>query len=38
MEWKRGNEIRALFKLKCDNLEKKYKYWLGIEEEGSFLW
>jgi len=32
MEWKRGDEIRALFKLRCDNLEEKNKYWLGIEE------
>jgi len=31
MEWKRGDEIRALFKLRC-NLEEKNKYWLGIEK------
>ena len=31
VEWKRGDEIRALFKLRC-NLEEKNKYWLGIEK------
>ena len=36
MEGKRGNEIRALFKLRCD-LEEKNKYWLGIEKGGCLF-
>jgi len=38
MEWKRGDEIRALFKLRYGNLEEKNKYWLGIEEGGYLFY
>ncbi|KYM75654.1 hypothetical protein ALC53_13717 [Atta colombica] len=38
MEWKRGDEIKALFKLRCGNLEEKNKYWLGIEEGGCLFY
>jgi len=38
MEWKRGDEIRVLFKLRCSNLEEKDKYWLGIEEGGCLFY
>ncbi len=37
MEWKRGDEIKVLFKLRYDNLEEKTKYWLGIEEGGCLF-
>jgi len=37
MEWKRGDEIRVLFKLRYGNLEEKTKYWLGIEEGGCLF-
>ncbi|KYQ60725.1 hypothetical protein ALC60_00216 [Trachymyrmex zeteki] len=32
IEWRRGDEIRALIKLRCGNMEEKNKYWLGKEE------
>jgi len=37
LEWKRRDEIRALFKLRSGNLEEKNKYWLGIEEGGCLF-
>ena len=30
--------MRALFKLRCGNLEEKNKYWLGIEEGGCLFY
>ena len=36
VKWKRGDEIRALFKLRCDNLEEKNKFWLGKRREIVF--
>ena len=37
MEQKRRDEIRALFKLRCGNLEEKNKYLLEIEERGCLF-
>ncbi|KYQ52562.1 hypothetical protein ALC60_08278 [Trachymyrmex zeteki] len=31
-ELRRGDEIRALIKLRCGNMEEKNKYWLEKEE------
>jgi len=37
LEWKRRDEIRALFKLRSGNLEEKNKYWPGIEKGGCLF-
>jgi len=34
----RGEEVRALIKLRCGNLERANKYWLGEEAWTCIMW